>query len=66
RIHTEWMREHGDVLRSKGLFWLASRMDIAGDWSQAGGVCRPGAAGAWWAAGRPGGWRGWCRYLLRW
>ena len=49
-IHTEWMREHGDVLRSKGLFWLASRMDIAGDWSQAGGVCRPGAAGAWWAA----------------
>ncbi|SDC38108.1 GTPase, G3E family [Cupriavidus sp. YR651] len=49
-IHTEWMREHGDVLRSKGIFWLASRMDIAGDWSQAGGVCRPGAAGAWWAA----------------
>jgi len=49
-IHTDWMREHGDVLRSHGLFWLASRMDIAGDWSQAGGVCRPGAAGAWWAA----------------
>lgn len=49
-IHTEWMREHGDVLRSRGIFWLASRMDIAGDWHQAGGVCRPGAAGAWWAA----------------
>ncbi len=49
-IHTEWLREHGDVLRSKGIFWLASRMDIAGDWSQAGGACRPGAAGAWWAA----------------
>lgn len=49
-IHTEWMREHGDVLRSKGLFWLASRMAVAGDWAQAGGVCRPGGAGAWWAA----------------
>lgn len=49
-IHTEWMREHGDVLRSKGLFWLASRMDMAGDWAQAGGVCRPGGAGAWWAS----------------
>lgn len=49
-IHTEWMREHGSVLRSKGLFWLASRMAIAGDWAQAGGVCRPAAAGAWWAA----------------
>jgi len=49
-IHTEWLRQHGNVLRSKGLFWLASRMHIAGDWSQAGGVCRPAAAGAWWAA----------------
>lgn len=55
-IHTEWMREHGDVLRSKGIFWLASRMDIAGDWNQAGGVCRPGAAGAWWAAIDPAEW----------
>lgn len=55
-IHTEWMREHGDVLRSRGIFWLASRMDIAGDWHQAGGVCRPGAAGAWWAAIDAGEW----------
>lgn len=49
-IHTEWLREHGDVLRSKGVFWLATRMEIAGDWAQAGGVCRHGGAGAWWAA----------------
>ncbi len=55
-IHTEWMREHGSVLRSKGLFWLASRMGIAGDWAQAGGVCRPAAAGAWWAALDPSEW----------
>jgi G3E family GTPase len=55
-IHTEWLREHGSVLRSKGLFWLASRMDVAGDWEQAGGVCRHGGAGAWWAALDPAEW----------
>jgi len=49
-IHTEWLREHGSVLRSKGFFWLATRMDTAGTWGQAGGVCRHGGAGAWWAA----------------
>lgn len=49
-IHTEWLRQHGNVLRSKGFFWLASRMDVAGSWSQAGGVCRHGGAGSWWAA----------------
>jgi G3E family GTPase len=49
-MHTEWLREHGRVLRSKGYFWLASRMDIAGSWGQAGGVMRHGGAGAWWAA----------------
>ena len=49
-MHTEWLREHGRVLRSKGYFWLASRMDTAGSWGQAGGVMRHGGAGAWWAA----------------
>lgn len=38
------------VLRSKGLFWLATRHDIAGEWSQAGGVLGLGPAGLWWAA----------------
>ncbi|SPK73848.1 conserved protein of unknown function [Cupriavidus taiwanensis] len=55
-IHTEWLREHGSVLRSKGLFWLASRMETAGDWNQSGGVCRHGGAGAWWAALDPAQW----------
>lgn len=40
----------GNVLRSKGFFWLASRPDAAGEWSQAGGVVRHGPAGIWWAA----------------
>jgi hypothetical protein len=31
-------------------------MGIAGDWAQAGGVCRPAAAGAWWAALDPSEW----------
>lgn len=45
-ISTEWP----GVLRSKGFFWLATRMDWAGSFSQAGAACRTEAAGFWWAA----------------
>lgn len=45
-IHSEW----AGVVRSKGFFWLASRPELAGSWSQAGGACRHGAAGYWWDA----------------
>ena len=45
-LHEEWK----GVLRSKGFFWLATRNDVAGSLSQAGGVCRHGPAGMWWAA----------------
>ncbi|WP_157314925.1 zinc metallochaperone GTPase ZigA [Chitinibacter sp. GC72] len=45
-IHSEW----DGVLRSKGFFWLASRPSFAGSWSQAGGACRHGAGGYWWAS----------------
>ncbi|ATF85961.1 GTP-binding protein [Burkholderia gladioli] len=45
-LHDEWR----GVLRSKGFFWLATRNDIGGSLSQAGGVCRHGPAGLWWAA----------------
>ncbi len=38
------------VLRSKGFFWLATRMDWAGSLSQAGTTCRTEAAGFWWTA----------------
>lgn len=44
----EW--ENGTLLRSKGFFWLASRPEYAGNWSQAGGVMRHGLAGRWWAS----------------
>jgi len=40
----------GNLLRSKGFFWLASRPDAVGEWSQAGGIIRHGPAGIWWAA----------------
>jgi G3E family GTPase len=45
-LHREWP----GVLRSKGYFWLASRMELAGEWALAGSVRRHGPAGLWWAA----------------
>ncbi|UVO16592.1 zinc metallochaperone GTPase ZigA [Stutzerimonas stutzeri] len=42
----EWA--NGRLLRSKGYFWLASRHQEAGSWSQAGGLMRHGHAGQWW------------------
>jgi G3E family GTPase len=38
------------VLRSKGFLWLASRMDVTGLWSQAGGSASCEGAGMWYAA----------------
>jgi len=38
------------IIRSKGLFWLASRPDDALNFSQAGGSLRAEAAGVWWAS----------------
>ncbi len=40
----------GEVIRSKGLFWLASRPADALNWSQAGGSLRTESAGSWWAS----------------
>ncbi len=38
------------VLRSKGLFWIASRPDLIGLWSQAGGTGAVRWVGRWYAA----------------
>lgn len=40
----------GKLIRSKGYFWLASRPEFAGHWSQAGGIARHGFAGMFWKA----------------
>tara|TARA_B100000683_G_scaffold222487_1_gene219997 strand:+ start:132 stop:1349 length:1218 start_codon:yes stop_codon:yes gene_type:complete len=38
------------IIRSKGLFWLASRPDQALSWGQAGGSLRADSAGVWWSS----------------
>ncbi len=38
------------IIRSKGLFWIASRPDQALNWSQAGGSIKAEGAGVWWAS----------------
>jgi G3E family GTPase len=45
-IHDAWP----GVLRSKGLIWLATRMQVSGIWSQAGSACRVEPGALWWAA----------------
>ena len=40
--------DYGKLIRSKGYFWLATRPDFVGQWSQAGGIARYGAAGMFW------------------
>ena len=51
-VHEEWP----GVLRSKGFFWLATRPEWVGEWSQAGGACRFGVIGRWWADQSPEEW----------
>ncbi|MNQ83748.1 putative metal chaperone YciC [compost metagenome] len=45
-LNSPW--SNGALLRSKGFFWLASKYQQAGSWSQAGGMLRHGFAGRWW------------------
>ncbi|WP_277985136.1 zinc metallochaperone GTPase ZigA [Salinicola tamaricis] len=47
-LHGDW--GDGRLLRSKGFFWLASRPEFAGQWSQAGGIAHHGFAGLFWRA----------------
>jgi G3E family GTPase len=47
-----WLSENfpATIIRSKGLFWLASRPNAALNWSQAGGSLRAENAGVWWVS----------------
>ncbi|MFO0742414.1 MAG: zinc metallochaperone GTPase ZigA [Labilithrix sp.] len=49
RLSALFASEWTGVLRSKGFFWLATRMNDVGSWSQAGPMCRTSRAGFWWA-----------------
>lgn len=46
-ISSKWP---ANIIRSKGLFWLASRGNDALTWSQAGGSLRAEFAGVWWCS----------------
>ena len=39
-----------DIIRSKGMFWLASRPEQALIWGQAGGSLKADSAGVWWCS----------------
>jgi G3E family GTPase len=45
-LHERWP----GVMRSKGLFWLATRLNDSGLWSQAGHSCSHQSAGRWWSS----------------
>ncbi len=46
-LNNNW---HNNIIRSKGLFWIASRKDDALNWSQAGGSLKADRAGVWWCS----------------
>jgi len=50
RLYDVFELEWPGVIRSKGLFWLATRLQMAGYWSQAGAMCRNQCLGYFWAA----------------
>jgi G3E family GTPase len=45
-VHNDWP----GLLRSKGFFWLATRNNVIGGWSQSGGSAEHRPVGIWWAA----------------
>ncbi|MFO0562658.1 MAG: zinc metallochaperone GTPase ZigA [Polyangiales bacterium] len=51
-LDSEWT----GVVRSKGFFWLATRMEEVGSWSQAGAAGAVTGAGFWWAAAPKSAW----------
>lgn len=50
RLWRELEQPWSEVIRAKGFFWVASRHNLVGEWSQAGKVLSVGPVGLWWAA----------------
>lgn len=50
RLFEVFQQEWPGVIRSKGVFWLATRLKYAGYWSQAGAIGKHQCAGHFWAA----------------
>jgi G3E family GTPase len=60
-FHPARLRAHliagcAGVIRSRGIFWLATRMSEAGAWSQVGPVWQASRGGFWWSALEAQGW----------
>lgn len=53
RLWEQLNRPWEGVIRAKGFFWVASRNNVAGQWSQAGRVLTVQPLGIWWAALAP-------------
>lgn len=43
------MEKYGNLIRSKGYYWLATRHQFAGQWNQAGGMAHYGFGGLFWS-----------------
>jgi G3E family GTPase len=56
RLQALFASEWSGVLRSKGFFWLASKPNAVGSWSQAGTMCSVEQAGYWWASVQKDAW----------
>jgi G3E family GTPase len=61
RLYALWTNRAlmGQVLRSKGFVWLATRPDWIGQWSQAGRILTLAPIGIWWAAVPQDEWPDW-------
>ena len=53
RLWKQLNRRWEGVIRAKGFFWVASRNNVAGQWSQAGRVLTVQPLGMWWASLSP-------------
>jgi G3E family GTPase len=56
RFWDVWFSDWPDIVRCKGFFWLATRMEFVGGLSQAGAAYSVGIAGKWWATVPPEDW----------
>ena len=50
RLHYLFSSGFGEILRSKGFFWIASRPEVMASWSQAGSTAQIEPMGRWYAA----------------
>jgi G3E family GTPase len=50
KLHTFFGHSWPGVLRAKGIFWISTRPDFAGEFSQAGAFVRYSGMGKWWTS----------------